>query len=285
MRFLIQFSLLIGLFLSQSLFAASVWQVSKGEKTFYLAGTVHLLSESDFPLPKAYDTAFNASSKLLFETDLGAMTQPQGMMQLMSQNTFAPGQSLQQVLSAEVYAKLKSEADKRQWPLTSLEQFKPAFASMTMSVLELQRLGAAGTGVDMHYWQLGQQQNKTLAGLETLDEHLAVLNAMNQLDANLVISSTLNDLDKLEAMLGEMKAAWIKGDVAQLEVLFLKDLQQYPELEAILLTERNHAWMKTLTALEENNVMVLVGALHLAGKDGLLKLLADQGYQLTQLTE
>lgn len=285
MRFLIQFSLLIGLFLSQSLFAASVWQVSKGEKTFYLAGTVHLLSESDFPLPKAYDTAFNASHHLLFETDLGALTQQQGVMQLMSRNTYPPGQSLQQVLSADVFAKLQAEAEKRQWPLNSLLQFKPAFAAMTMSVLELQRLGAAGTGVDMHYWQLGQQQNKTLSGLETLDEHLAVLDAMNQLDADLVISSTLNDLDKMSEMWDEMIAAWRSGDSAQLEALLLTDLQQYPELEAILLTNRNHAWMKTLTSLTENNVMVLVGDLHLVGKDGLLKLLADQGYSLTQLTE
>lgn len=285
MRSIIHLSFILLFFVSQALSAASVWQVSKGDKTFYLAGTVHLLSESDYPLPKAYDTAFNASNSLLFETDLGAMTQQQGMMQLMSRNTYAPGQSLQQVLSAEVLAKLQAEAEKRQWPLNSLLQFKPAFAAMTMSVLELQRLGAAGTGVDMHYWQLGQQQNKTLGGLESLDEHLAVLDAMNQLDADEVISSALRDIDKIAAMLDDMIAAWRSGDVAALDKLFLTEMQQYPEMEAILLTKRNHAWMQTLTTLEQNNVMVLVGALHLPGKNGLLKLLADQGYSLTQLTE
>ena len=98
----------------------------------------------------------------------------------------------------------------------------------------------------------------------------AVLDAMNQLDADEVISSALRDIDKVAAMLDDMIAAWRSGDVAALDTLFLTEMQQYPEMEAILLTKRNHAWMQTLTTLEQNNVMVLVGALHLPGKDGLL---------------
>lgn len=285
MKFLIKFGLVCLVFFCQTLFAASVWQVSKDQQRFYLAGTVHLLSESDFPLPAAFDTAYNASSRLIFETDLAELTSPQGMNLLMSQNTYRPGQNLQQVLSADVYQQLAAIATARLWPLTSIEQFKPAFAAMMIATLELQRLGAASTGVDMHYFQLAQQQQKKVIGLESLEEHLAVMTDMNKLDANLLISQTLKDLAQTETMLAQMKAAWRSGDVAELEKLFIGELKNTPELYDILLTKRNHAWLAALEQLDEPDVMVLVGALHMVGEDGLLTLLTNQGYTIKQLTE
>ena len=287
MRLLTSFLCLSLLLLSSSLSAASVWKVSKGDQHFYLAGTVHLLSKSDYPLPAAYDTAFNASSHLLFETDLNVLTSPAGLTKMMQQNTYSDGRTLEQVLSDGVYQRLKTYATERNMPIAAISRFKPGFAAMMLATVEMQRLGTAETGVDMHYMQLGQQQNKSIAGLETMDEHLAVLDGMNQLDPDLTISSTLDDMHKVEEQLLEMKQAWRGGDAAKLEQLFIGDLQQIPQLYEILLVKRNHAWMPQLQALTSTGqtTMVLVGALHLAGEDGLLQLLQQQGYAISQLTE
>ena len=56
----------VGFCFSQS----SVWKVSKGENTLYLAGSIHFLRPSDYPLPLEYETAFEKSDKLILETDL-----------------------------------------------------------------------------------------------------------------------------------------------------------------------------------------------------------------------
>lgn len=285
MRLLHTLGLLLLLTFSQSLFAASVWQVEKEEIRFYLVGTVHLLSDADYPLPAAFDVAFNASTQLIFETALDELTSPQGTALLMSQNTYPPGKNLQQVLSADIYQQLKQKALARHWPLSSLEQFKPAFAAMMLTTLELQRIGAASAGVDMHYLQLAQQQQKRHSGLETLEAHLAVLTALNTLDADTIISSTLHDLTQIENVLADMKAAWRSGDVKALEALFLTEMRNYPELYDILLKQRNHAWLPLLEAISDSNTMVLVGALHMVGEDGLLQLLADRGYVITQVKE
>ncbi|KKO44165.1 polysaccharide biosynthesis protein GumN [Arsukibacterium ikkense] len=287
MRLLTQIFCLALLLLSNALWAASVWKVSKDGQHFYLAGTVHVLSKSDYPLPTAYDTAFNASSHLLFETDLNVLTSPAGLTKMMLQNTYTDGKTLEQVLSAGVYQQLKAYATERNMPIAAISRFKPGFATMMLAMVEMKRIGAAETGVDLHYMQLGQQQGKGIAGLETMDEHLAVLDGMNQLDPDLTISSTLNDMHKVESQLADMKQAWRSGDTAKLEQLFIGDLKQIPQLYEILLVNRNHAWMEQLKALssEQHVTMVLVGALHLAGDDGLLKLLQQQGYLLSQLTE
>tara|TARA_R110002126_G_scaffold10245_86_gene46831 strand:+ start:7184 stop:8047 length:864 start_codon:yes stop_codon:yes gene_type:complete len=280
----ISFSFLV---LSCSISAASVWKVSKDGQHFYLAGTVHLLSKSDYPLPTAYDTAFNASSQLLFETDLNALTSPAGLTKMMQQNTYPDGQDLQQVLSPEVYQQLKNYTTERNMPIAAVSRFKPGFAAMMLASVEMQRLGAAETGVDMHYMQLGMQQGKTVTGLETMDEHLAVLDGMNQLDADVIIQSTLDDMHQVESQLTQMKKAWRDGDTKLLEQLFIGDLKEMPQLYDILLVQRNHAWLPQLQALNSDGqtTMVLVGALHLAGTDGLLTLLQQQGYSLTQITE
>jgi uncharacterized protein YbaP (TraB family) len=287
MHLFIKFISLSLLLVSSSIWAASVWKVSKDGHHFYLAGTVHLLSKSDFPLPSAYDTAFNTSSQLLFETDLNVLTSPAGLTKMMQQNTYSDGKTLEQVLLPEVYQQLKTYATERNMPVAAISRFKPGFAAMMLASVEMQRLGAAETGVDMHYMQLAQQQGKPIKGLETVDEHLAVLEGMNQLDANLTIQSTLQDMHKVESQLAEMKQAWRSGDTAKLEQLFIGDLQQIPKLYDILLVNRNHAWLPQLQALtnREHTTMVLVGALHLSGADGLLTLLQQQGYSISQLTE
>ncbi|MDX1678569.1 TraB/GumN family protein [Arsukibacterium sp.] len=287
MRLLIRLLGISLLLLCGSVMAASVWKVSKDGHHFYLAGTVHLLSKTDYPLPAAYDTAFNASSQLLFETDLNALTSPASLTKMMQQNTYSDGKTLEQVLSPKVYQQLQAYATAREIPISAINRFKPGFAAMMLANVEMQRLGAAETGVDMHYMQLAQQQNKQVAGLETLDEHFAVLDGINQLDPDLTISSTLDDMHKVKDQLVEMKQAWRSGDASKLEQLFIADLKEVPQMYENLLVKRNQAWLPALQALrrDQNTAMVLVGALHLAGEHGLLQLLQQQGYTLTQLTE
>ncbi|MDX3772792.1 TraB/GumN family protein [Chromatiaceae bacterium AAb-1] len=267
--------------------AASVWQVSKDGRHFYLAGTVHLLSKTDYPLPAAYDIAYRNSEHLVFETDMALLTSPAGIEQLLQQNTYPPGGDLQQDLSANVYQQLVSYSQTRQLPLAAVTRFKPAFASMMLVTLELQKLGAAEEGVDAFYLKKAQQDNKTMSGLESLNQHLGIIDALNQLDADNIMLSTLQDMSKLETQLGDMKTAWRNGDPKQLEQLFITDLKAFPEFYDILLLKRNHAWLPQLEALlqQEKVSLVMVGALHLAGADGLLHQLEKRGYTLTPVSD
>jgi uncharacterized protein YbaP (TraB family) len=44
-----------------------VWKVSNAKAPFYLVGTIHALSGSDYPLPKGYDEVLQNSQRLVFE--------------------------------------------------------------------------------------------------------------------------------------------------------------------------------------------------------------------------
>ena len=78
--------------------------------------------------------------------------------------------------------------------------------------------------------------------------------------------------------------AWRAGDVATVERIVLKDLQQETQLYQRLLVERNKNWMPKLEALfsRKRPAFVVVGAAHIVGPDGLLTMLKARGYTLEQ---
>ena len=54
---------------------------------------------------------------------------------------------------------------------------------------------------------------------------------------------------------------------------------------ANLVDKRNAAWMTKLPKLmQESPCFIAVGAMHLGGKNGLIKLLEKEGYKLTSIS-
>jgi len=66
--------------------------------------------------------------------------------------------------------------------------------------------------------------------------------------------------------------------------LLSESSEQYPELFRMLTTDRNRRWLPTVTGLlaTRQDYLVIVGALHLVGQDGLVNLLRQAGYQVEQ---
>ncbi|HPS94910.1 MAG TPA: TraB/GumN family protein, partial [Deltaproteobacteria bacterium] len=80
------------------------------------------------------------------------------------------------------------------------------------------------------------------------------------------------------------ESAWKRGDAARIEALTRKSLKGYPVIEKKLFVERNTAWTGKIEKLlaQEGDVLVVVGAAHLAGDNGLIELLRRKGYEPVQ---
>ena len=79
---------------SQTLADTSVWSVSSGDNILYLGGTVHLLRPGDYPLPSEFEEVYQASSELIFETDIGSMNDLSVQAQMLQQLTYSDERSL-----------------------------------------------------------------------------------------------------------------------------------------------------------------------------------------------
>jgi len=81
--------------------------------------------------------------------------------------------------------------------------------------------------------------------------------------------------------LQKLIAAWRAGNLRALEKEFLKERKKSPELYDALLGVRNRQWLPKIEALlkGDQDYLVVVGALHFVGRDGLLSLLRRDGHK------
>lgn len=279
--------LFLCLFLLPSAYAgSSVWKISNGDKHLYLGGTIHVLGASDYPLPDEFERAFNAADKLVLETNIGEFQNPEFQNTLLRMVSYPNGQTLQQKLSAETYRALKEYSDNRGMPVENLLGFKPGMVLTTLTMLELQRLGIAAMGVDQHYYQRGIANGKSIAQLEAVEEQLRFIAEMGIGQEDVFIAYMLRDLQDLPGLFKLMKDAWRSGNRAVFDKEILEPWEEeFSGIYDLLLAKRNKTWLPKIEAmLKTKDVeLVLVGVLHLAGQDGLLRMLADKGYRIEQL--
>jgi len=99
-----------------------------------------------------------------------------------------------------------------------------------------------------------------------------------------MLRSTLEELDIQGAELARTVSAWRRGDAAAIERDVLSSFKKYPAAYQSLIVERNNNWMPQLEKClgRTTPCMVVVGAAHLVGPDGLLTLLQRKGYRIEQ---
>ncbi|MDO3380843.1 TraB/GumN family protein [Gilvimarinus algae] len=259
-----------------------VWEVSRGENKVYLAGTIHMLKPSDYPLPADYQSVFAKADVVVLETDMDEVQSPVFGMKMAQKMTLPPGESLSSVLKPEVYTQLREFASERGLPMQALANFQPAFVALTLSVLEMQKLGFA-EGVEVRFSRLAKEQGKPLKALETPDEQLEFILAMAELEPNDFIRYTLEDMAQLPQLMDEMVAAFKRGDDKAIYTLGAEPMLEYSRsLYDTILTHRNQAW---LTQLDQylntpETELVMVGALHLVGPEGVPQLLKARGVDI-----
>ncbi|MDP5029598.1 TraB/GumN family protein [Paraglaciecola sp.] len=266
--------------------AASVWKVSNDKHTVYVGGTIHILSPEDYPLPSEYDVAYDAADKVVFETDMVAVNSIEFQQKMMAQMVYADGTTLDKVLNADTYAKLKQHMAERNVPIEAMETLKPSLIAVTLSIMELQALGFTSEGVDQFYANKSQADGKPQAWFETPDEQISFLVNLGKDDESGMIDYAIRDIKKLPETINDLRDSWRSGDMQAMADVSIDDFKaDYPQIYQDLLVDRNNNWFPKIEAMlnDEPVEFILVGGLHLAGPDSVLAKLAAKGYKIEQL--
>ena len=262
-----------------------VWKITKGGQHLFIGGTVHLLSQSDYPLPSSFDMAYKNSDILVLETDLQKFSAPEFQQKLLGKTMYGDDQNVTDFLKPETVQKLKGYLASRGIPLQNVQKFKVGMLAMTLTVVEFQRLGLAGQGVD-EFFNLMALKEKKIGYLETVDEQLDFISRMGEGSENEFLEYTLDDIENLSPTLDSIKKAWRNGDIAGLEEIALDSWEKrFPEVYEMLVLDRNNAWVPKIEQMlkTEEVELVLFGAVHLVGDDGILAQLKKHGYKIENL--
>jgi uncharacterized protein YbaP (TraB family) len=172
------------------------------------------------------------------------------------------------------------------FPVEPMKLFKPWLLALTIQGLEWQKAGFdPDLGLDKHFYDKAVAQKKQVQGFETLAFQVSRFDEMSMPLQDRMLAETLKELETTATSFDTMADAWRKGDVQGIEAIVLQDLKEEPEMYKRLLVDRNLTWLPKIEALaaRPRPAFVVVGAAHLVGADGLLKLLAAKGYKVEQL--
>ena len=259
----------------------SLWRISKGKNELIIGGTIHLLSKSDYPLPDEFEQAFREVDLLVLEADLAELSKPKAQAQLLQNLMYTDGSTLKSKIKPKTYKALVHYCVATNLSIKAMQTMKPSMVVLTLTMAELKKLGLADAGVDQFFLEKAQAQGKKIMGLETAETQIKTLVNLGKGRENELILSTIKELKKTPEFMAEMKKAWRTGDLAGLEQVGLKKMQaEFPELNKSLLTNRNNAWLPKIKALlaTPERELILVGALHLVGDEGVLAQLKKQGF-------
>ncbi len=262
-----------------------LWKVHGGHATVYLLGSIHLMKPEHYPLPAVIESAFTNVRIAAFETDIEELENPLVALRLLSRSRLPEGETLRDWLSPEVYADFTNHLKAANLPPTAFDQLKPMMAVTSLMLQELQRLGFDPEhGADKHFFERARDEGKEILLLETVDFQISLLTGMSKEEGELVMKATLRDLDKMKKEFGDLFKAWQTGDAQKLDQFLNEATQEAPVIFKRLVTDRNHNWLPKVEELlrGDRNGIVIVGAGHLVGKEGLVELLKKKGFKVTQ---
>lgn len=280
------------LVVSASVYAeACVWRLSKSPEpskgSFYIAGSLHTLRKSDYPLPVEYETAYKGAQHLTFEMEMDPQSQMEFMQKLGPLASFADDSTLESVLSEEVYTELRKYVEGRGLQMASLNKQKPWMAGIVLTFIDLQKMGISpANGVDVHFAARAGEDGKTVNGLETVDGQIAALLAFEDIPADDMIRNCLADITQMREIMDDAIAAWKRGAGKVLDELLVQDLRDdFPKLYKTMLIDRNKRWLEKLEAKIKSgdDHLVIVGTAHLVGPDSVLNMLGKLGYEFEQV--
>ena len=159
---------------------------------------------------------------------------------------------------------------------------------MTVELMMLYRIGFNPVlGVEMTISQRAIGDGKPVEGLETVDEQLAFLDGLPLDVQREMLLQTLAQGATLRESVDDLVLAWRHGDIAALEAGLLDSMGEQEELLAALVTERNRRGADTIETWldDDQDYLVVVGALHLVGDEGVPALLDRAGFGIQQLRE
>jgi len=265
------------------------WKITKGKKQGYLMGSIHFGKASMYPLPVTLLNAFKGTDALVVEANVVDADQNMLAQTMMSAGVYTDGQTLKTVLSKSSWNDLNVTASELGIPVAMVEGMKPWFASMTLTALALKKIGLdESLGIDRHFLDLAKKEHKPIRELESVEQQLALLSGLPKKVQLAMLEQTINDIGNAKEYFDTMLKAWQAGDVSAIDKQFVDDMKKSAEnrkLNKVMITDRNAAMAKGVDAMVRGgcNCFVVVGAGHLGGEKGIIKLLQGKGYEVEQM--
>lgn len=271
------------------------FQAVRGDQEIFLFGTFHSAQAGD--IPAGVQAAMDGASQVLVEVT----AEQNGLLQAQMQTDPAlimdmAGPGLEAELDPEDWQALVGALQPLGLPPEAADRLQPWFAGtmIALPMCELMQQAAGKMPIDTEIETMALDRGIPVAGLETAMEALEAFAQMSRETQIDFLEMSLVTVEQSEEVFSTTAVLYSEGRIAEIfELSNVLAEREIParEVEAMgdamldpLLVQRNRNWMPAILASAGNGpTIVAVGALHLGGEDGLLRMLEAEGFEISRV--
>lgn len=265
-----------------------LWQVTAPNgRSGHFLGTFHTTDPRVLKLPAPVTKAFGAARTLALEIVLT----PQEQQALAMAAMLTDGRSLDQIVGPDLYAQSAAAARAYGLPPPALRMLKP-WGLMSLLAAPPEEFARKSRGVqalDFYLQRMAQQQGKPVVALETVAEQIGLFDSFPEADQVAMLASTLAQHDEIRSLYEGMIVDYLARDIASIHALTTElsggiDPAVQARFVEQMIDRRNRVMVeRAQPLLQQGGAFIAVGALHLPGKKGILRLLEQRGYRIARV--
>ena len=140
-------------------------------------------------------------------------------------------------------------------------------------------------GVEKYFQRKAEASRKPIEGLETAAEHAEVFSGLSDKASEALLLITFIPTEHGTSEFNDMMASWRRGDSDALAKSVRDGFSDFPAMARRLLDERNARWSPKIDSYlaSGKTYMIVAGAAHFGGKNGVVAILRNKGYKVEQL--
>jgi uncharacterized protein len=267
-----------------------IWQIDfPGMEPSYLFGTIHVSDPRVLKLPEAAERAFASARIAAFE-----VKKERGEVELAERPEYyllPEGESLSGLIGFWSYNRLKHLPTFRYFTLRDFDRVQPWIVWLIIADRDINvglRSDPNKPVLDDWLQQRAIDEGKEVVGLETAEQQLDIFRGMPMEDQVSMLVSAIDEYYRPATEI-DLLGLYLDGDLAMRYALWQRFLEHLdPEVARRFHNrigpDRNRYMAERLPAVfAKGSTFVAVGAMHLPGGDGILRLLEEQGFTVTRL--
>lgn len=262
-----------------------LWEIEHQEtkQKSYIFGTIHLIPESYFKISDSLMYCIDNAEEIYLEIKLDQLDNLLNISDLLGELLMPNGTLLSQLLSEEEFEQVKIKMEEINLPLFLYNKIQPMFLATFIHATEntpnedsnVQKM----VSYDMEINNIAGEKEIPLKGLESIEFQLNLLSCIPLEEQAQYLVSEINH-DHQDNNQIDLFEIYHKQDLSQLKQL-VSDPKLPEQFDELMLDKRNENWVEQIKEIGKTKTcLYAVGAAHLIGENGILKLLSENGFSI-----
>ncbi len=254
-----------------------LWEITSpnSNQKSYLFGTMHIMDEESFFLPKKIQSYLRSSTALCMEIDAVSSANLSPSQLTLEKGSFNDFFSEKERDSIHLWARDKLLMNAQQFD----ENFEKAKPFLVLQFILQNSLPENPKAQELKLEELAKKKNLRILGLETIDQQIKLFDNLSTFDQKTMLMDALRNQEKAKEEFKELQVLYLSQNLDSLHSFISKD-NSLPN-SRVFLEERNIRWIPFIKEMiKTQKVFIAVGAAHLPGPEGLIELLISEGYEL-----